>query len=115
MKRDDAVYLAHILDAMSQIKDYVEGLDCQGFLESRLVQDGVIRQFEIIGEATKNLSHETCNLAPAVPWKDMAGMRDKLVHQYFGVDISAIWESVRQDIPRVKKDVEMLLEVLKKR
>jgi uncharacterized protein with HEPN domain len=85
-------------------------LDYQGFLQSRLIQDGVIRQFEIIGEATKHLSPETCSLAPAVPWKDMAGMRDKLIHQYFGVDISAVWESVLQDMPLVKKEVERILD-----
>jgi len=114
MKKDDMAYLAHILDATRQIEGYVAGLDYQGFLESRLIQDGVIRQFEIIGEATKNLSPETCSLAPAVPWKDMAGMRDKLIHQYFGVDISAVWESVLQDMPLVKKEVERLLDVLKR-
>jgi uncharacterized protein with HEPN domain len=112
MKKDDAVYLHHILDAARQIEEYVVGLDYQGFLESRLVQDGVIRQFEIIGEATKNVSRETCSLAPEVPWKDMAGMRDKLIHQYFGVDIPSIWESVRQDVAGIKKGVEGLIERL---
>ena len=114
MKKDDKAYLAHILDAARQIEVYVSGVDYEEFLDSRLIQDGVIRQFEIIGEATKNLSPETCSLAPAVPWKDMAGMRDKLIHQFFGVDIAAVWESVLQDIPMVKKEVEKLLQILDK-
>ena len=57
------------------------------------MQDAVVGQFEIIGEAAKNLSPERRSLSPGVPWKDMAGMRDKLIHQYFGVDIPAVWES----------------------
>jgi len=116
MKRDDAIYLHHILDAdaMSQIEEYVAGLDYSGFLGSRLVQDGVVRQFEIIGEATKNLSPETVGLAPGVPWKDMAGMRDKLIHQYFGVDIAAVWESVHQDVPGIREEIKDLLSRLEK-
>lgn len=110
MKRDDRVYLLHILDAVEQIELYVQGLSYETFMRSRLVQDGVIRQLEIIGEATKNLSDTTRNKSPQVPWRDMAGMRDVLTHQYFGVDLSAVWDTVKQDMPELKQGLAKSIE-----
>ncbi len=109
MIKDDTIYLRHILDAIKQIEAYVAGMDQGGFLDSRLVQDAVIRQFEIIGEATKNLSPDIRERFPDIPWKDMAGMRDKLIHQYFGVDIAAIWATITQDLPSLKREINGIL------
>ncbi|NOY70816.1 MAG: DUF86 domain-containing protein, partial [Gammaproteobacteria bacterium] len=86
-KRDDTVYLRHILEAIDLIEGYLTDIDYKSFSGSRLLQDGVIRQLEIIGEAVKNISQNVRDMASEVPWKEMAGMRDKLIHQYFGVDI----------------------------
>jgi uncharacterized protein with HEPN domain len=108
-QRDDTVYLRHILEAMGLIEEYLAGIDYAAFSKTRLVQDGVIRQFEIIGEATKNLSRQVRDMAPDVPWKNMAGMRDKLSHQYFGVDMQAVWMTARQDLPAVRHAIEELL------
>jgi uncharacterized protein with HEPN domain len=105
MKKNDQVYLLHILEAIDQIREYTRDLDYNGFLKSRLVQDGVIRQLEIIGEATKKLSQETRNRASHIPWKDMAGMRDVLIHQYFGVDLVAVWTTVEQDLPFLEQEI----------
>lgn len=80
-------------------------MDYESFLANRLVQDGVIRQFEIIGEATKNLSEAFRNLHSAIPWKDLAGFHDKLIHQYFGVDLTTVWKSVEKDVPVLKEEV----------
>lgn len=104
MIRDDRVYLAHIVDALQQITKYTENLDEDGFRTARIVQDAVIRQFEIIGEATKNLSDEFRLKHPTIPWKDLAGFRDKLIHQYFGVDIALVWRSVVDDVPVLLKE-----------
>lgn len=85
MKKNDLVYLDHILDSIGWIEEYTEGMEGPDFLSNKLVQDGTIRQIEIIGEATKNLSKDFREKYPQVPWKDIAGMRDRLIHHYFGV------------------------------
>ena len=99
MIRDDQVYLAHIRDALQQISAYTESMDHVAFHGNRMVQDAVIRQFEIVGEATKNLSDSFRECHPFMPWKDLAGFRDKLIHQYFGVDLTTVWRSVVDDVP----------------
>lgn len=106
MIRDDSVYLAHILDALKQIAAYTAEMDEFGFLNNRLVQDGVIRQFEIIGEATKNLSDTFKQHHRTIPWKDLAGFRDKLIHQYFGVDLKTVWMSVVEDVPMLMDEIQ---------
>ncbi len=108
MKKDDNVFLKHILDAIIRIEEYVVGLKREEFMANHLVQDGVIRQIEIIGEATKKLSGEMKKKHPDLPWKDMAGMRDKLIHGYFGVDIDAVWDTVKNDIPDMKNKIKAI-------
>jgi uncharacterized protein with HEPN domain len=109
MQKDDSLYLRHILDAISTIGEYLTDIDYEKFSRTQLLQDGVIRQFEIIGEATKNLSQDVRQISPKVPWKSMAGMRDKLIHQYFGVDIKAVWLTAQDDLPELEKVIRQLL------
>lgn len=109
-ERDDSVYLKHILDAIFRIEEYLSGVTHETFTKTPLLQDGVIRQIEIIGEATKSISSDMRNKYPNIPWKDIAGMRDKLIHDYFGVDINAVWSTTRKDIPTLKADVEQILK-----
>lgn len=109
MRKGDSVYLRHILDAISRIEEYTRDITCEDFLTSNLRQDGVIRQIEVIGEAAKKVSPESKGQHPEIPWKDIVGMRDKLIHDYFGVDLDAVWDTARKDIPRLKTQVAELL------
>jgi uncharacterized protein with HEPN domain len=108
MIRDDQVYLAHIVDALEQITAYTSGMCAETFRANRMVQDAVIRQFEIVGEATKNLSDCFRESHTGLPWKDLAGFRDKLIHQYFGVDLSTVWQSVVDDVPFLLDEVQKI-------
>jgi uncharacterized protein with HEPN domain len=104
----DDGYLRHILEAIERIERYTSvGRD--RFLAETHWQDATIRQLEIIGEPVKRLSPETRNRATAVPWKDIAGMRDFLIHDYLGVDLDTVWATSQTDVPALRSAVEELL------
>jgi len=94
MARHNGVYLRHILDAMSLIEEYSADTEYNDFMNNRMLQDALIRELEIVGEATKNLTDDLKEKHPEVPWRRMAGMRDRLIHGYFGVDLDAVWDTV---------------------
>src|SRR5512139_4069490 len=105
MPHDDRVYLEHVRDAIARIEQYVKNVNEAEFRRNLLIQDGVIRQLEIIGEAVKRLSPLFRTSRTGIPWQDIARMRDKLIHDYFGVDVEKVWLTVQQDIPPLKAEV----------
>ncbi len=114
MKRDFRLYIDDILEAIRNIEKYTEGLTMEDFLRDRKSIDAVIWNFQIIGEAVKHITPELRNKYPHVPWKLMAGMRDKLAHEYFGIRYDVIWETIKQRLPEVKPLMEEVLKELSK-
>jgi uncharacterized protein with HEPN domain len=104
----EEVYLLHILDAIGQIEEYTSGGEASFFAE-RMVQDAVIRNVEIIGEAVKQLPEELRDEHPEIPWSRIAGMRDMLIHQYSSVDLQIVWSVVENRLPELHSLVKSLL------
>ena len=108
MIKNDDVYLEHILESIRKIEDFVNGITKFEFAQSVLIQDAVIRNIEIIGEATKKISKQFTQSHPEIPWQDMAGMRDKLIHDYLDVDLEVVWKTVESDLPLLKELIQNL-------
>ena len=101
-KREILDYLQDIEEALEKIEEFTRGLDFEGFSRDDKTTYAVIRALEIIGEAAKKIPNSIRSRYPKVPWQDMAGMRDKLIHGYFGVDFEVIWKTLQTDLPPLK-------------
>jgi len=108
--RDYALFLKDIVDAMEAIEKFVEGIDFALFQSDDLVSSAVIRKFEIIGEASKNIPDDVRSNYPQVPWKEMAGMRDRLIHFYIGVKYELVWHTIKDMIPNIKPQLQKAIE-----
>ncbi len=108
-KRTDREFLSDILEAIHRIRAYTAGMTFEAFLKDTKTQDAVIRNLEIIGEATKRLSDEVRQRYPAVPWRSMAAVRDRLIHDYFGISLDVVWEIVSVELGEVALQVEGIL------
>jgi uncharacterized protein with HEPN domain len=108
--KNDAVYLHHILDAINRIEQYLAGVSYDRFLQDPLLQDGVVHQLEIIGEAARNISSTLRNDHLELPWSKMIGIRNILIHAYFRVDHFIVWDTAQSDLPRLKQQVKKILE-----
>jgi uncharacterized protein with HEPN domain len=106
--RDDSVYLNHIVDSGERVRSYIEGVSEAEFMATPLIQDAVMRQIQIIGEAASRLSSDFRTRTGFVPWKDVVGMRHKLVHDYMGVDLEAVWATAARDIPSLMAELSKL-------
>lgn len=111
-ERDPRVYLDDILDAAGKAIEFTHGFSFEEFVGDARTTFAVIRAFEILGEAAKKVPAATREMAPHVPWQDIAGMRDKLIHAYHSVDLEVVWRAVREDLPIVVKDVTKVLQEL---
>lgn len=113
MERDERVYLNDILDSAKKIEEYVEGLAYDEFELDEKTIDAVIRKFEIIGEASRNISKTIREKYPLVPWGDMIAMRNILAHEYYRVGLEVVWDTIKDDLPKIKYYLEIILHDIK--
>lgn len=104
-------YLEHILAAITRINHYIEDLSEAGFLQSEIIQDAVIRNIEIIGEASRNIERHHPHFTskyPEVPWSDLYWMRNRVAHGYFSVDMELVWKTLEKDIPELQSQIQKI-------
>ncbi len=106
--KDDRIYLNHILEAIEDIERYA-ALGYEAFIRERMQQDAVIRKLEVIGEAVKQLSAATKTARSEIQWREIAAMRDKMIHEYFGVNLELVWAAVEHNLPALKQAAKELL------
>ena len=112
-KRSDRLYCRDILESGAAIRSYVEGIDFNAFVRDRMRYSAVIREFEIIGEAVGKLASELKCAYPDVPWQDIKDFRNLLVHEYFGVDLEIVWNTVQDDLPLLMEVVQKIEKEIK--
>ena len=104
--RNYKIYLNDILQAITAIQEFVKGMSFEDFEKDDKASSAVLRKFEIIGEAAKNIPDEVRSKYPAIPWREMTGMRDKLIHFYFGINYDLVWQTVQNRLPALKIAIE---------
>jgi len=109
VKKDPQVFLKHILESIEWIEKDTKGMSKEDFLGNVPIQDAVVRRTEIIGEAIRNLPSDLKKESSDVPWQDIMDMRNKIIHEYFGVDLELVWEVVKKDVPELKEKVQEIL------
>lgn len=107
--KDDSVYLRHILDCLNAIKDYVVG-GRETLFHDRKTQKATLRELQELAEFTQRLSPALKDSHPEIPWRDIAGFRNVLVHDYLGLNLSRIWQIIERDLPGLKKEIEAILQ-----
>jgi uncharacterized protein with HEPN domain len=109
-KRNLKVYLDDILESIQQIEEYLDGVSEKEFYKDQVRQDAVLRRLEIIGEAVKQIPDGIRNNYKDVPWRKIAGMRDVIIHQYFGIMLSRVWVAIQRDLPELKMNIQEIRE-----
>ena len=108
-KRTDREFLSDIREAIHRITAYITGMAYESFVADTKTQDAVLRNLEILGEATKNLSEQLRAEYPSIPWKSMTGTRDRLIHHYFGVNLDIVWQIVALELPQVASQLQTII------
>jgi uncharacterized protein with HEPN domain len=114
MNRDVALYVADVLANMDKAVQFVGAMTCELFKADQKTAYAVVRCFEIIGEAVKNVPESVRSRRQDVPWKGMAGMRDRCIHAYFGTDYDAVWVAVKSEVPQIRPSIQSLLDELRR-
>ena len=109
MKKDNIIFIKHILQSIEKIEEFTSGFSKKQFLDSVLVQDAVLRRIEILGEASKNISGDFIAKHKDIPWSEMSKTRDILIHKYFGVDLGLTWTIIITELPKLKKQIISIL------
>lgn len=109
-KRNELIFFEDILECIQKIKDYIQNVSEHDFEKNNEKQDAVIRRIEIIGEAVKSISLETRHKYPDIPWREIAGMRDVVIHEYFGVSIGMVWRVATKDLPLLEEQIKTIVQ-----
>jgi len=107
--KDNKVYLEHIIGAIEQIEIYLQGVDYKIFIKDDMLMDAVIRELEIIGEAANNVSQDFQDRHQDIPWSKAISLRNKLSHEYFGVDLKVVWNTCQKDLPELKEQLKKII------
>ena len=111
MKKEAKPYLLHILEECKFLREKSRNLNFKKFNSDFVIKKAFVRSIEIIGEAVKNIPFQFRNKYKSIPWKEIAGMRDRLIHEYFGINYKIVWKTVKEEIPELEKDIK---EIFKK-
>lgn len=114
-EKGDRVRLAHILEYAEMISEWLSQVRKEIFFDNKQLQASIIRQIEVIGEATKNVSPSLKERYPEIPWKEISGMRDMLIHEYFDVDLEEVWVTSTEDIPELIEKIKIILSEMENR
>jgi len=113
--KQDEVFVRHILDETNFLIDKSKGLEYESLIKDEILKRAFVRSLEIVGEATKNISLEFREKHPAIEWRELTGLRDKLIHRYFGVKWEIVWDVVESKIPQIKQKFEDILKEIETR
>ncbi len=112
--KEDVIFIKHILESINAIDEFSKNMDKEELISNRMKQSAIVREIEIIGEAIKNISDNLKEKYSSIPWKEIVGTRDKMIHHYFGVDLNIVWNIIKKDLPDLKEKIQKIKKDLEK-